>query len=62
MIDVNPSNVKLRDRAARIVRELTGADPATVTAALEKSGWVVKKAYERLRQVRGRGARFQGRR
>jgi N-acetylmuramic acid 6-phosphate etherase len=55
MIDVNPSNVKLRDRAVRIVRELTGADPATVAGALEKSGWVVKKAYERLRRKRRRG-------
>jgi N-acetylmuramic acid 6-phosphate etherase len=44
MIDLNPSNVKLRDRAVRIVRELTGADEASAKAALEKSGWVVKSA------------------
>jgi N-acetylmuramic acid 6-phosphate etherase len=48
MVDVNPSNVKLRDRAVRIVSELTGADYATAKAALEKSGWVVKKAWRRL--------------
>ena len=37
MIGVNPSNVKLRDRAARIVGELSKADPATVTAANSSS-------------------------
>ena len=48
MVDLNPSNVKLRDRAVRIVRELTGADYETAAAALEKSGWVVKAAWKRL--------------
>jgi len=28
MIDLNPANVKLRDRAVRIVRDLTGTDYA----------------------------------
>ena len=60
MIDVNPSNVKLRDRALRILRELTGADRATAEHALEKSGWVVKKAYERLRQQGSRSPRGRG--
>jgi len=55
MIDLDPSNVKLRDRAVRIVRELTGADPATAEQALERSGWVVKKAYERLHRNRRPG-------
>jgi N-acetylmuramic acid 6-phosphate etherase len=49
MVDLNPSNVKLRDRAVRIVRELTGADYDVAKAALEKSGWVVKSAVKRLR-------------
>jgi N-acetylmuramic acid 6-phosphate etherase len=48
MIDVNPANVKLQDRAVRIVRELTGADYRTAQAALERSGWVVKKAAGQL--------------
>ncbi len=48
MVDVNPSNVKLRDRAVRIVSELTGADYETARRALEKSGWVIKKAWRRL--------------
>ncbi len=48
MVDLNPSNLKLRDRAVRIVRELAAVDPATAEEALEKSGWVVKEAWRRL--------------
>ena len=48
MVDVNPSNAKLRDRAVRIVRELTGANAGAAQAALEKSGWVVKAALKKL--------------
>jgi N-acetylmuramic acid 6-phosphate etherase len=44
MVDLNPSNIKLRDRAVRIVQELTGCDAARARAALEKTGWVVKDA------------------
>ena len=51
MVDVTPSSVKLRDRAVRIVRELTGADPATAEKALEKSGWVVKEACRKLAKM-----------
>ena len=49
MVDLNPSNVKLRDRAVRMVGELTGATPEQAKAALKATGWVVKKAYARLR-------------
>lgn len=49
MVDLNPSNVKLRDRAERILVELTGRSRAEARAALHASGWVVKEAYERLR-------------
>lgn len=49
MVDLNPSNVKLRDRAERILVELTGRPRAEVRAALQASGWVVKEAHERLR-------------
>jgi len=51
MVDLNPSNVKLRDRAVRIVRELTGASAERAQAALEKSGWVVKDAVKRARRL-----------
>ncbi len=53
MVDVKPSNVKLRDRAVRIVRALTGADEAAARAALEGSGWVVKAAAAKLGVRRG---------
>jgi N-acetylmuramic acid 6-phosphate (MurNAc-6-P) etherase len=48
MVDVNPSNVKLRDRAVRIIAELTGCSRDESKAALIRSGWIVKKAYDSL--------------
>jgi N-acetylmuramic acid 6-phosphate etherase len=45
MVDLNPSNVKLRVRAVWIVRELTGCDEATALSALEATGWIVKDAW-----------------
>jgi N-acetylmuramic acid 6-phosphate (MurNAc-6-P) etherase len=48
MIDLNPSNSKLRDRAVRIVRELTGADEAAARQALEASGWIIRQACAKL--------------
>jgi N-acetylmuramic acid 6-phosphate etherase len=48
MIDLNAANVKLRDRAVRIVQELTGADYRAAQGELERSGWVVKRAVGRL--------------
>jgi N-acetylmuramic acid 6-phosphate etherase len=50
MVDLNPSNAKLRDRAVRIVRELTGADATAAHTALVKAGWVVKRALQQLRR------------
>ena len=44
MVDVVPTNVKLRDRATRIVQQLAGADYETARAALESRKWVIKKA------------------
>ncbi len=48
MVDVKASNVKLRDRAVRIVRELTGADYATAEASLVKTDWKITAACRRL--------------
>ncbi len=59
MVDVNPSNVKLRDRAVRIVRELTGADGPAARSALVRAGWVVKKAWRSLRAGRARSKRLR---
>jgi N-acetylmuramic acid 6-phosphate etherase len=54
MVDVNPSNVKLRDRAVRIVRQLTDVEEAEARRALEASGWVVKDAWKRLGKLTSR--------
>ena len=42
--DVKPTNVKLRDRAVRIVQEMAGCDVGKARAALVKAGWNVKQA------------------
>ncbi len=51
MVDLNPSNTKLRGRAVRIVRELTGADEGRALDALEQAGWVVRDACAALRRT-----------
>jgi N-acetylmuramic acid 6-phosphate etherase len=48
MIDLNPSNSKLRGRAIRIVQDLTGTEEATARQALETHGWVIRKAISAL--------------
>jgi N-acetylmuramic acid 6-phosphate etherase len=56
MVDLLPANVKLRDRATRIVEDLTGADYAASKSALENHRWVIKKAAAWLnRRPRLRG-------
>ena len=50
MVDLNPSNIKLRDRAVRILQELTDCSGETAHAALESSGWVVKDAWLSLKK------------
>ncbi len=52
MVDLNPSNTKLRDRAIGIVTALTGADETAARAALEKRVWVVKAALRQLGRKR----------
>lgn len=52
MVDLHPSNAKLRDRAVRIVSELTGCPPERARAALEACDWVVKAAAERCRSLK----------
>lgn len=44
MVDVKASNVKLRDRAVRMVCELTGAAPEAAAAALARHDWKVQEA------------------
>jgi N-acetylmuramic acid 6-phosphate etherase len=44
MVDVVATNEKLRDRAERLVRELTGADDTRIRSALREAGGSVKVA------------------
>ncbi|MBL9114934.1 MAG: N-acetylmuramic acid 6-phosphate etherase [Verrucomicrobiaceae bacterium] len=52
MVDLNPTNVKLRERAQWIVQELTGCDAEAARSALISTGWVVKDAWEKLKKKR----------
>jgi N-acetylmuramic acid 6-phosphate etherase len=54
MIDLNPSNVKLRNRAVRIVQQLTGVSEEKARDALERKHWVVKDAWIDLKRARAR--------
>lgn len=44
MVDVQPTNAKLRDRAARIVASIAGVDLQTAAELLEQAGWRTKVA------------------
>jgi len=44
MVEMRPTNAKLRERSVRMVMELTGADEATVRATLAQAGGVIKLA------------------
>lgn len=44
MVDVQPTNAKLRQRAIRIVTEITGVDDPAAETLLEEAGWQVKTA------------------
>jgi N-acetylmuramic acid 6-phosphate etherase len=44
MVDVQPTNVKLRQRAVGIVMEITGVDTTAAEALLQEAGWQVKTA------------------
>jgi N-acetylmuramic acid 6-phosphate etherase len=52
MVDVKASNVKLRDRAVRIVAELTRQDYARSREALLKTKWNIKEACRRLQRIK----------
>jgi N-acetylmuramic acid 6-phosphate etherase len=52
MIDLNPSNTKLRDRATRIVQELAQVDAAAARQALESNGWVIRQALAYLAKTK----------
>jgi N-acetylmuramic acid 6-phosphate etherase len=52
MVDLLPANRKLRDRATRIVQQLTGADYVSAQSALKRNKWLIKKAVVRLPRTR----------
>jgi N-acetylmuramic acid 6-phosphate etherase len=56
MVDLTPTNTKLRARATRILQELAGLDEPAARRALEQSRWVIKTAATRL--ARKSGARL----
>jgi len=49
MSNLQARNIKLRERALRIVVAETGVDQQTAAAALERSGWVVRDAIRQLK-------------
>jgi len=51
MVDLRPTNVKLRARAVRILRLVTGVDDDRAKLLLQESGWQVKTAI--LMQLSG---------
>lgn len=48
MVDVAATNEKLRGRARRILREITGVDDEAATVALDAAGWHTKTALVSL--------------
>jgi N-acetylmuramic acid 6-phosphate etherase len=52
MVDVNASNIKLRDRAIRITCQLTGVSPEQAQVNLEKHGWIIKSAVKDIGRLR----------
>jgi N-acetylmuramic acid 6-phosphate etherase len=59
MIDVKASNAKLRDRAVRILEDLTGTNEETARAALEASRWRIGPACVRIRRTEPTAGRRQ---
>lgn len=47
MTDLNPSNAKLRDRAIRIVMQLTGTSRQAASSRLEANDWNIRNAIDR---------------
>ncbi len=47
MINLKPTNIKLKQRMVRIVSDIKECDEATATALLEQNDWVIRKAVEK---------------
>ncbi|HOX03841.1 MAG TPA: N-acetylmuramic acid 6-phosphate etherase [Candidatus Paceibacterota bacterium] len=58
MVDLDPSNAKLRERAVRILQQLTGLDSESARRMMVRHGWVIRDAWRRWRrQAASPGAR-----
>jgi N-acetylmuramic acid 6-phosphate etherase len=49
MSNLQARNIKLRDRAVRIVMAETGSTKEAATAALQESDWLVERAITRMK-------------
>ena len=49
MVNVRPTNIKLKNRCIRIVRELTGAQEDAIVAAMDASDWDIRTAVKKLK-------------
>ena len=50
MINLKPTNIKLRDRMIRIVIEMTGVDYLTAEKLLQENDFIIKKAVENYKR------------
>ena len=46
MVNLRPTNIKLKARVIRIVREITGYEEDRAVALLEQGNWVIKEALQ----------------
>ena len=46
MINLKPSNIKLRDRVVRITGEILGCEEAEAIARLEENNWSIRQTVE----------------
>jgi len=51
MIDLHASNSKLRDRATRLVAQLSGSDYASARQQLEKNGWDLRAVVDKIDKI-----------
>lgn len=49
MVDVKPTNIKLKDRAVRIVSSISGSNEDNARRTLENNGWHVKEAIIQIK-------------
>jgi N-acetylmuramic acid 6-phosphate etherase len=56
MIDLHASNTKLRDRATRLVAELSQCNYNSAHERLEASGWNLRAVLEKVDPLRAKAA------